>query len=190
MPRTLSNILPSSLIKFAFQFKRYCTCCKLAQVMQNAYKIKLSNIAKSYSKQVSIKLEAYSKHTEYVAKGNLNKLCTTVWKTQGKIIFYYNRNSIFLFLTQQPVENSCKQTDFFNQLMKLIAGCSQNHCITDQTWASELMKSKFCSRPNLEVLTENAKHLEKVISDTNELAEKVSSKVRILDLAKVTFWFS
>ena len=54
-----------------------------------------------------------------------------------------------------------------------------------QTMASELMKFKFCSRPNLEVLTENAKHLEKVISDTNELAEKVSSKVRILDLAKV-----
>lgn len=38
--------------------------------------------------------------------------------------------------------------------------------------------------PNLEMLTENAKHLDKVISDTNELAEKVSSKVRILDLAK------
>ena len=35
------------------------------------------------------------------------------------------------------------------------------------------------------MLTENAKHLDKVISDTNELAEKVSSKVRILDLAKV-----
>ena len=41
------------------------------------------------------------------------------------------------------------------------------------------------TRPNLEVLTENAKHLDKVISDTNELAVKVSSKVRILDLAKV-----
>eukprot|EP00795_Rhopilema_esculentum_P001200 gene1200-15566_t len=38
--------------------------------------------------------------------------------------------------------------------------------------------------PNIEVLTENAKHLEHVISDTNQLAEKVSSKVRILDLAK------
>lgn len=38
--------------------------------------------------------------------------------------------------------------------------------------------------PNLDVLSENASHLEKVISDTNDLAEKVSSKVRILDLAK------
>ena len=45
--------------------------------------------------------------------------------------------------------------------------------------------NSFHFSPNLEVLTENAKHLDKVISDTNELAEKVSSKVRILDLAKV-----
>ena len=50
----------------------------------------------------------------------------------------------------------------------------------------------FNFRPNIEVLTENAKHLEHVISDTNQLAEKVSSKVRILDLAKVELilcWF-
>eukprot|EP00794_Sanderia_malayensis_P019155 gene19155-21075_t len=38
--------------------------------------------------------------------------------------------------------------------------------------------------PNLDLLSENSRHLEKVISDTNELAEKVSSKVRILDLVK------
>ena len=50
--------------------------------------------------------------------------------------------------------------------------------------------NEFYFSPNLEVLTENSKHLDRVISDTNELAEKVSSKVRILDLAKVGSSFS
>lgn len=40
-------------------------------------------------------------------------------------------------------------------------------------------------RPNLKVLSKEAGHLTDVIVKTSSLAEKVSSKVRELDLAKV-----
>ena len=35
--KSFSNILQSSLIKYAFKCRGYCTCCKLAQVVQNSY---------------------------------------------------------------------------------------------------------------------------------------------------------
>ena len=67
MLKSFSNILQSSLIGFAFQFKRYIyAASKQCKIL---IQIKLSNIPKSYSKQVSIKLEACSKHTQYFAKG-------------------------------------------------------------------------------------------------------------------------
>ena len=47
-------------------------------------------------------------------------------------------------------------------------------------------------RPNLSVLSKEATHLSNVIEKTSSLAEKVSSKVRELDIAKVFFsvlWF-
>ena len=67
MLKAFSSILQSSLIEFAFEFKRYM--CKLAQGVQNSYLNQALRHTKSYSKQVSIKLEACSKHTKCFTKG-------------------------------------------------------------------------------------------------------------------------
>ena len=39
--------------------------------------------------------------------------------------------------------------------------------------------------PNLQLVMRDAQHLHSMISSTSDLAEKVSSKVRLLDLVKV-----
>ena len=39
--------------------------------------------------------------------------------------------------------------------------------------------------PNLQLVMRDAQHLHTMISNTSDLAEKVSSKVRLLDLVKV-----
>ena len=49
----------------------------------------------------------------------------------------------------------------------------------------QMIQIFFVFRPNLGVLSKEAVHLSDVIEKTSFLAEKVSSKVRELDLAKV-----
>ena len=41
--------------------------------------------------------------------------------------------------------------------------------------------------PNLQLVMRDAQHLHTMISNTSDLAEKVSSKVRLLDLVKVGY---
>ena len=49
---------------------------------------------------------------------------------------------------------------------------------------SYLLNYLTCS-PNLQLVMRDAQHLHTMISSTSDLAEKVSSKVRLLDLVKV-----
>ena len=61
-----------------------------------------------------------------------------------------------------------------------------SHGLLSLTYAVRYFCILNIFRPNLTILEKDASHLQEVITNTSVLAENVSSKVRQLDLAKVS----